>query len=167
MPSTNSHHHCKVETAPARVFFVQRLGRYGLSIVLPFGLFFALREFSTIDAHRPELIVLMLPVTLVGILGGVGPGLVSTVITVILFTGFSQQASGYWPVDWHNDVLSLGALMINGLVVSLFSESHLRLRRRQALQLEQQDLVFTEQQQRLQSQAREALKNRCFVSLRQ
>ncbi len=70
--------------------------------------------------ERPMLILLMLPIILSAALGGIGPGLFATVIAA-LFAVYYSVPSGSFNIAQPHDLLQLGFLLANGLIVSFLS----------------------------------------------
>ncbi|MBI3901986.1 MAG: EAL domain-containing protein [Nitrosomonadales bacterium] len=79
--------------------------------------------------ERPLLVMFMFPIILSAALGGGGPGLVSTLIAALSVTYFVSPTGNFSIGQAHN-LLQLGFLVANGLLVSLLSTMlHLAWRR--------------------------------------
>ncbi|VVC84354.1 PAS domain S-box protein [Sideroxydans sp. CL21] len=81
-----------------------------------------LRESISISfGERPLLILFMFPVILSAAIGGFGPGMISTFIAAVyvIFIDFSTAAS--LQLEHSYDLLQLGFLIVNGLLVSILS----------------------------------------------
>jgi two-component system, cell cycle sensor histidine kinase and response regulator CckA len=94
------------------------LGSLGLrlSIAIPFG-------------DRPLLILFMFPVILSAFIGGIGPGLVSTLVAGLAVDYFIIPPVHSLGIEHPFDQLQFGFLLANGLLVSLLSEVFHRSRR--------------------------------------
>ena len=78
------------------------------NIAIPFG-------------DRPLLILFMLPIIASAALGGMGPGLLATLVAVAGEDYFAIPPLGSFAVKETQDMLQLGLLLANGLLVSLLS----------------------------------------------
>ncbi|MFZ2269883.1 MAG: PAS domain S-box protein [Azonexus sp.] len=78
-------------------------------ITLPFG-------------DRPMLILLMLPILLSALLGGLGPGLLSTAVATLGIDFLALQSGQKLQAFVYKDLLQWGFLITNGILVSLLSE---------------------------------------------
>ncbi len=100
------------------VFQAPRWMVYGFALLVTL-LMVAMREAMAHGAtDRPMLILFMLPIILSALIGGFGPGLLSTTVaaTSVYWTTMAQRAA----VDRQEQVL-LAALIANGLAVSVLS----------------------------------------------
>jgi PAS domain-containing protein len=81
-----------------------------------------LRSTIPVAWHDPMLELFMLPIILSALIGGLGPGLVSTTITGILvaFVAYGVQNPALFS---STTLLSLGFLLLNGILVSILSGS--------------------------------------------
>jgi len=80
-------------------------------------------------ANRPLLILFMLPIILSGLLGGLGPGLVSTALTALIVDYAFTPPVGSLRIAAPHDLFLLAVLVANGVLVSFLAESLRRARR--------------------------------------
>lgn len=114
---------------------MMRHGRPYLFAVLITLLFFALRlPLQGITENRPMMIMFILPVCFSAYLGGVGPGLVATLISAMLTAYFLIEPLESFAMARNYDYVQLAAFIITGAVVSILSE-FLRRARRNAAEL--------------------------------
>lgn len=84
--------------------------------------------------ERPLLILLIFPVILSALLGGLGPGLVSTAVTAFVTAYFFIPPARHFLSAAAHDHFQWGMFIANGIVVSILSEAmHRSLRRMQAV----------------------------------
>jgi two-component system, cell cycle sensor histidine kinase and response regulator CckA len=86
----------------------------------------AFRHFG--NQGRPILFMLMFPIVLSAYLGGLGPGLFSTTLSVLLADYFMTAPIHSFRIEKPADYVRLGALLAAGSLVSVFSESLRRAR---------------------------------------
>lgn len=82
--------------------------------------------------HRPLLILFMFPIILSALLGGLGPGIVSTVVSSIGIDYLAIPPEGSLLIAKSHDTLQWIFLIVNGVLVSYLSET-LRRSQRNAL----------------------------------
>lgn len=79
---------------------------------------------------RTLLILFMIPITLSAALSGLGPGLVATATSVLSLVYFVIPPVHAFQVEASHDLFQLGLLVVNGLLVSILSQTlHDSLRR--------------------------------------
>jgi PAS domain S-box-containing protein len=76
--------------------------------------------------QRPLLILFMLPIILSALIGGCGPGILSTLLAALALAYFAIPPVQSFLVQSSVDALQLGFLVISGISVSLLSEGLLR-----------------------------------------
>jgi len=87
--------------------------------------------------ERPLLILFMLPIILSAVLGGLGPGLVSTLLSGISAAYFMPPA-GRFAIALPYDIFQWCLLLVDGVLVSFLSEQLHRARYRSELAVRQQ-----------------------------
>lgn len=107
---------------------------YVLAVLLT-GMTFLLRFALEIPLSRPMLILFMLPITLSALLGGAGPGVLATALTIVGQATFVLR--GYVPESFDVRIMNfqLFILAASGVVVSLVSHALHRSRQRAELAL--------------------------------
>ncbi|MDD5390137.1 MAG: PAS domain S-box protein [Gallionellaceae bacterium] len=78
--------------------------------------------------ERPLLILLMLPIVLSALLGGIGPGLLATFIAACASAWFIPPVAKLG-IEARHDLFQWGALIVNGVLVSALAEWLHRVRR--------------------------------------
>jgi PAS domain S-box-containing protein len=78
--------------------------------------------------EQPLLILLMLPIVFSALLGGIGPGLLATFIAGCASAWFIPPAAVF-EIDAGHDLFQWGALILNGVLVSVLAEWLHRARR--------------------------------------
>ncbi|OHC64697.1 MAG: hypothetical protein A2040_03375 [Rhodocyclales bacterium GWA2_65_19] len=71
--------------------------------------------------ERPLLVLFMFPIILSAALGGFGPGVASTLIAVLSVKYFGIPPTGSLRIEYSHDLLQLGFLLAEGLLVSYLS----------------------------------------------
>ncbi len=71
--------------------------------------------------ERPLLILFMFPIILSASIGGLGPGLVATLVAAVSVSYFALPLTGNFEIEYSYDLLQLGFLVANGLLVSFLS----------------------------------------------
>ncbi|MHB8789448.1 MAG: PAS domain S-box protein [Desulfobulbaceae bacterium] len=107
-----------------------RWSLYGIAIFLSLATVFMRREIAVSFAHRPLLILMVLPVTISAALGGLGPGLVATVLVVFAAAWFIPP-DGSFAISAAHDIIQWEILIAAGLLISLVCEIMHRARRRE------------------------------------
>ena len=74
-------------------------------------------------AERPLLIIFMFPIILSALLGGVGPGLISVVITAFVSAYYIIPPIHHFLMAAPQDQFQWGMLVANGVIVSILSEA--------------------------------------------
>ena len=92
--------------------------------------------------NRPLLILFMLPIILCSLIGGLWPGVLSTLIASALLAYYAIPPVGSFAIDAPHDLIQLLALVCCGVLVSLMSEHIRRREKRYRLLVENQtDMV--------------------------
>ncbi|MBI4808995.1 MAG: PAS domain S-box protein [Nitrosomonadales bacterium] len=71
---------------------------------------------------RPLLILFVFPIILSAAIGGFGPGLLATLIATLYASYYFLPATGAFQINQANDLLPLGLLITEGMLVSLLSK---------------------------------------------
>ncbi|MFZ6743478.1 EAL domain-containing protein [Undibacterium sp. JH2W] len=96
---------------------------YLLAIALPLSVLLLRLAIAPSFENRPMLIMFVLPIILSAMLGGLGPGLLSTLIAGLGLSYFVIPPVYSLAIKTNQDVLQLGFLIVNGIAVSLLSEA--------------------------------------------
>ncbi|MFZ6780270.1 EAL domain-containing protein [Undibacterium sp. Ji83W] len=96
---------------------------YVLAIALPLSVLLLRVAMAPSFENRPMLIMFVLPIILSAMLGGLGPGLLSTLIAGLGLSYFVIPPLNSFAIKTSQDVLQLGFLVVNGIAVSLLSEA--------------------------------------------
>lgn len=97
------------------------------SIITLLMLFLRLNMGLTLD-HRPLMILFMMPIILSALLGGIGPGLLSTALSAASIDYFIFSPLHNFNISDKYDLLQWAALIAIGLIVSVFSEMLMHMR---------------------------------------
>ena len=71
--------------------------------------------------ERPLLLLFMFPIVMSAILGGFGPGLLATALSVLGLSYFAIPPTGSFTIEKSHDLLQMGFLAVVGLLVSYLS----------------------------------------------
>lgn len=96
---------------------------YLLAIALPLSVLLLRLAMATTFENRPMLIMFVLPIVLSAMLGGLGPGLLSTLIASLGLCYFLIPPLYSFSIKTSQDILQLGFLIVDGIAVSLLSEA--------------------------------------------
>ncbi|WP_310600726.1 PAS domain S-box protein [Desulfobulbus sp.] len=114
---------------------------YVFAVVLTLVMFFVRKQMPVDFDERPLLILFVLPVSLAALLGGLGPGLLATAIASLLcLYCFVPPVHGFVGKASH-DLFQWGMLVLDGLIISLASETIHRLRYREQARRQQLEEV--------------------------
>ena len=103
---------------------------------------------------QPTVTVFLIPIALSAYLGGLGPGIVSTLLGVVGYEYFVAPPAGSFALSNPVDYIRLGALLLIGVMISIFSESLHRSKERLAVsvkELERFDEMLVESERRYRS----------------
>ena len=103
---------------------------------------------------QPTAIVFLVPVAISAFLGGLGPGLVSTILGLAGYAYFVAPPSGSFDVRNPADYVRLSALLLVGVLISVLSESLHRSKEQLALsvaELQRSDEMLVESERRYRS----------------
>ena len=84
---------------------------------------------GVVFAERPLLVLFLLPIILGAYLGGLGPGLAATAATAVLVDYYLIAPIYSFHLAYKHDFAQWGILIVNGVLVSVLSESLHRSRR--------------------------------------
>jgi len=96
---------------------------YALAIALPVSVLLLRIAMSTSFENRPMLIMFVLPIILSAMLGGLGPGLLSTMVASTGLVYFVIPPLYSFTFKTNQDMLQMGFLLVNGIAVSILSEA--------------------------------------------
>lgn len=109
------------QTMGCETVFGQRLLPWWAVYLFALGvsaLFLVLRsEMAVSFGHRPLLILFMLPIILSALMGGLGPGIVSTVVSSVGIDYLAIPPEGSLLIAKAHDVLQWTFLIVNGALV--------------------------------------------------
>jgi PAS domain S-box-containing protein len=103
---------------------------------------------------QPTAIVFLIPVALAAYFGGLGPGLVSTLLGLVAYAHFVAPSAEGFGVRHPVDYVRLAALLLVGLLISLLSESLHRSKERVAVSVKERqrsDEMLVESERRYRS----------------
>ncbi|MDP2434106.1 MAG: PAS domain S-box protein [Pseudomonadota bacterium] len=101
---------------------------YVFAVAITVAMLLARMTLAPSFGERPLLILLMLPIVLSALLGGVGPGLLATFIAACASAWFIPPAA-VLGIDALHDLFQWGILIVNGVIVSVLAEWLHRARR--------------------------------------
>lgn len=108
----------------------QALLRYGLAIIAPCLALYLRASFGDDFGQRPLLILFILPIIVCALQGGVGPGLLATLITVVGVDLLFVPPLGRLGIAAPRDALQWSILLLDGVLVSVLSGGLHRSRQR-------------------------------------
>ncbi|MDR2550438.1 MAG: PAS domain S-box protein [Desulfobulbus sp.] len=120
-----------------------RLLSYAFAVVLTLVMLFVRMRMPVDFDERPLLLLFVLPISLAALLGGLGPGLIATAITSLLCLYFIIPPVHGFVGKASHDLFQWSMLVLDGLIISLASETIHRLRYRE--QTRRQQLEETNQ----------------------
>lgn len=107
-------------------------GAYLVAVLLTF-LFFALRlSLQGITENRPMMIMFILPVCVSAYAGGIGPGIVATLISALLTSFYLIAPVNTFAMGRSFDHVQMAVFIFTGVVISMLSESLRKMRRKAA-----------------------------------
>lgn len=95
---------------------------YALALALTAATLLLRGLIATPVANRPLLILFMFPIIISALLGGLGPGLVSTAMAALGISYLAIPPAGSFRIAASQDLLHWFFLVVNGVAVSLLSE---------------------------------------------
>ncbi|RTL51353.1 MAG: PAS domain S-box protein [Rhodocyclaceae bacterium] len=104
---------------------------YGLAVALTAPMLFLREAIPVLSNDKPLLILFMLPILISALLGGLGPGLLATVVATVGTNYFLIPPFHSFSMMSGTDSLQWGTLIANGILVSVMSELLHRSRRRE------------------------------------
>jgi PAS domain S-box-containing protein len=100
-------------------------------------------EIAAAFGERPLMILLMFPILLSAVVGGLGPGLLATLVAAAGIDYMAIPPIGNLRIGAANDLMQWGFLILNGLLVSILSEQMHRARQRTEANLELQSVTLS------------------------
>ena len=94
---------------------------YVVAVVFTVAMLMARLQLAPSFGDRPLLILLVFPILLGSLLGGLGPGLVSTFLAAFVAAWFIPPV-GTFSIESGHDIFQWGVLIANGLLVSVLAE---------------------------------------------
>ena len=119
----------------------RRLIAYGLAVALPVATLYIRECLAVSFGERPLLILFVLPIVVISLLGGLGPGLLSTAVAAGLAAYHLMPPIGSFAIEAPHDVLQWSLLILNGALVSALSEVLHRSRQREHARLMQLESI--------------------------
>ncbi|MET0064951.1 MAG: diguanylate cyclase [Candidatus Thiodiazotropha sp.] len=101
-----------------RLFPLPSLGGYLFAIAVTVGGLILRAHIAGVFIHRPLLIVMVLPVIASAFVGGLGPGLLSTLIVAMTSAYISLQPFDSFAIAHHYDRLLWSFLVLDGVLMS-------------------------------------------------
>jgi len=95
---------------------------YVFAVLLTLAMLLVRESVADLFLNRPLMILFMLPIILSALLGGFGPGLLSTALAVLCIDYFALQPLHSLRLAASQDLFQLSFLIANGVLVSLLSE---------------------------------------------
>jgi PAS domain S-box-containing protein len=126
---------------------------YGFAVSLTAGTLLTYVAFLKHYIDQPTVIVFLIPVALSAYFGGLGPGLLSTILGLMGYAYFVAPPAGY-RVEHAVDYLRLSAILIVGVLISFLSEALHRSKERLArgvTELQRSDEMLVESEKRYRS----------------
>lgn len=96
--------------------------RYLVALVLAVLMLVIRQSLVVSFGQRPLLILFMFPIIISALLGGLGPGLLSTVVAALGIDYLAIPPVGSLRIAAEHDLIQWGFLLVNGVAVSLLSE---------------------------------------------
>lgn len=129
-----------------------RLLPYVLAILLPLLMFAVRMQLVVVFGQRPLLILFMPAVIAIAMLGGLGPGLVTTACTGLLTAYYFVPSEEHWAITEGHNLLQWSMLILSGILAGVLAESQRRSqqyeadRRRELMdahrQLQESEILF-------------------------
>ncbi len=110
---------------------------YGLAILITFATLFLRQALSDTFGGRPLLILFMFPIIISALLGGLGPGLMATLVAAACSKYFIFPPVGSFAFANQHDLIQWSMLILIGGLVSVMSESLHHSRKREFSRWEQ------------------------------
>ena len=126
VPSQDSGKHDGLSNSLLDVFLPYSKVRwpvYVAAIVLPLSVLFLRQTMAPVFDNRPMLIMFVLPIVLSAMLGGLGPGLLSTLVAVLGLSYLVIPPLYSIFIKNNQDILQIGFLIVDGVAVSILSEA--------------------------------------------
>ena len=101
---------------------------YSFAFVVTLLMLFVRLNMGVTEDHRPLMILFILPIILSALLGGLGPGLLSTAISAIGADYFVLTPLHTFKISDRYDLIQWSTLIFCGLLLSIFSEMLIRLK---------------------------------------
>jgi PAS domain S-box-containing protein len=115
---------------------------YLLAITTTLATLFLRTQIAVAFGERPLLILMMFPILLSATVGGLGPGLTATLLAAVGIDYTAIPPVGSLRIAATHDLLQLGFLILNGVLVSVLSEQMHRSRQRVEANLRLQSVTL-------------------------
>ena len=112
---------------------------YVLAVVLSVAMLLARMVMGVAFGDRPMLILFYLPIVISAYMGGLGPGLVATAASAVLVDYFLIPPTYTFHFAFTHDFVQWVILIVNGVLVSVLSETLHRSRRQAGMSRRQQE----------------------------
>lgn len=116
-------------------------GAYGLAVMLPLAVLLLRLNLPSTFGEGPLLLLLVFPITISALLGGIGPGILSTVIAALASTYLLLQPYRSFRIEGAYDLFQWTLLIGNGILISVLSQGLRDARRLAELRQKQQSEV--------------------------
>jgi len=138
---------------------------YGLALAGTLAVLLVRAELIPLVAHRPLLILLVLPIMLSAGLGGLGPGFLATLVAAVGADLLILDPPGFG-IAYPMDAVQLGILIAAGVLVSVLAEGLHRARRQaeEGRALVAYGLLLRVLSERLQRAEREEAQGRALLA---
>jgi len=103
---------------------------YGFAVLLVVLMLIVRANLPVAFAQRPMMLLFMLPILLAALLGGLGPGLTATLSAAGLTLYYLIPPANSFLIAADHDLFQWSLLLVEGITISLISESMHRSRRR-------------------------------------
>jgi len=142
-----------------------RWAAYALALAATLAVLLVRAHLTSLMAQRPLIILFVLPITLSAVLGGVGPGIVATLVAALGADLVIFEPAGFG-ISAPIDKVQLGLLVAVGVLISVLTEGLHRARRRaeDARALAAYGLLLRVLSERLERAQRHAQEGQAFQS---
>ncbi len=117
---------------------------YVFAILASLAMLWMRSKIGSYAGGQPVLILLMLPIGLSALLGGLGPGLVATLISASGLAYLNTQPGDAFNLSDPLRLLQWGTLVVNGTLLSMLSEALHRAYRRSTKQQQRLEAITTD-----------------------
>jgi len=123
------------------------LAIYSLALIITIATFYLRQALAASFGDRPLLIIFLLPIIFSALLGGLGPGILATVVAAACSDYFIFPPNGSFIFEARHDLIQWSMLIINGVLVSVMSESLHRSRQRETARWQQVNAIRNDLEQ--------------------